>query len=97
MLSHIFKHSKYGIEKVREQSTFAKSIIYQDFTRFAFLFLYYTWYIAVFLFLLGLDHVSLKPYLLEGKRLQLNVSCGSGMKRSRKIWKALTDAAELLR
>lgn len=89
MLSHIFEHSKYGTEKVREQSTFAKSIISQNFMSFVFIFLDYTWYITALLFLLGLDHVSLKPYLLEGNRLQWNVSYESGMKRNKRYRKLL--------
>lgn len=46
--SQVFEHSKYGVEKVREQSTFAVNISAQDFMSFVFLFLDHTWYITVY-------------------------------------------------
>lgn len=70
--SQVFEHSKYGIEKVREQSTFAVSISSLDFVSFVFLFLDHTWYITVFIFLFSLDLVSSKLYLLERKKFQVN-------------------------
>lgn len=80
--SQVSHPSKYAIEKVREQSPFATSIISQDFMSFVFLFLDRMSHITVFIFLLGLNHVFSKSYLLELKRSQLNVSCGLRMKRN---------------
>lgn len=92
--SQVSECSKWGIEEVRK-SSFAVTISSQDFVSFVFLFLDHT-DASVFICLLDLDHVTSKPYLLESKKLQLNVSCGSGIKKDLEI-EELTDAAELLR
>lgn len=95
--SQVSHHSKYAIEKVREQSPFAKSIISQDFMSFVFfIFRLHVAYHCVY-FSPWFESCVLKIIFTRGEEITVECELWIEDEKELEIGEALTDAAKLLR